>query len=252
MKTFEEQKAFVARLNLTDDMFFRHVFADRDVCEEVVRVLMKRPDLRLLEAHAQRDFTNLGSRSVTLDLYCEDERGNRISVEVQQPDDHDYAKRMRYIRACVDVGRTERGRDYIKLPDVRTIFITTSDPFGFGSMAYEVKRTLEHFDLPVPNGTHEIYLNTSCRDGSPIGRLMGYFAKSTVEGDARFPKLSDKVRLCKENESEVKRMCDAVEAYAQEYARKRVEEERESARKRIEEEREASKQPMTKDHRPDV
>ena len=36
-------------------------------------------------------------------------------------------------------------------------------------------------------------------------------------------------------------MCDAVEAYAQEYARKRIEEERESARKRIEEEREASK-----------
>ena len=34
MKTFEEQKALVRRMNVIDDQFFQKIAEDKEVCEE--------------------------------------------------------------------------------------------------------------------------------------------------------------------------------------------------------------------------
>ncbi len=71
MKTFTEQQALAARVNLMDDPFFHKVAEDLEVCEELLQILLKKPDLKVIENQPQRYLRNLGARSVVLDVLCE-------------------------------------------------------------------------------------------------------------------------------------------------------------------------------------
>jgi len=79
----------------------------------------------------------------------------------------------------------------------------------------------------VDNGFHEIYINAEIDDGSETAKLMQYIQNTEGE-NVTFRKLSDRVHYLREEGTHT--MCDAVEAYAREYAvEKVVEAEKESA-----------------------
>lgn len=40
MQTYEEQKAFVSKLNVIDDVFFQKMAEDREVAEEILRIIL--------------------------------------------------------------------------------------------------------------------------------------------------------------------------------------------------------------------
>ena len=86
MKTYEEQQTLVSQLNVMDDLFFQKMVEDMDVCEEMLRVLLTMPALKMAQTQPQRFIRNVDAHSVVLDLLCEDETGNIITVEVQKTD----------------------------------------------------------------------------------------------------------------------------------------------------------------------
>ena len=90
MQTFEEQKAYVSKFNVIDDMFFQKMAEDMEVAEEILRIILKKPKLKVIENQVQRFLRNTGAHSVILDLLCEDEDHSFINCKVQKEEDDDY------------------------------------------------------------------------------------------------------------------------------------------------------------------
>jgi hypothetical protein len=193
MNTYEEQKAIVAKLNVIDDVFFQKMVEDIEVAEEVVRILLEKPKLRIIKSETQRFLRNAGAHSVVLDLLCEDEDHSTIHVEMQKKDDDDHQKRVRFNISNIDTVFTEKGIKYEELPDVYAIFISNFDIFSEQRTIYHINRVIEETGTVVDNGIHEIYVNTAIDDGSDIAELMQYFKKSVGEHD-NFMKLCNRVK----------------------------------------------------------
>ena len=80
MKTLAEQKALVSQLNLMDDLFFHKVAEDSKACEEILRIILKKPDLKVNDCQPQRYLRNIEAHSVILDVLCTDESGRIFSA----------------------------------------------------------------------------------------------------------------------------------------------------------------------------
>lgn len=218
MKTYEEQKSFVAKLNVIDDVFFHKMAEDKEVCEEILRILLSKPNLKVIESQVQRYLRNIGAHSVILDVLCQDENGDYINVEVQKTDDDDHQRRLRFNQSNIDTTFVEKGIPYNKLPDIYLVFISKFDVFNEGHTVYHINRVIEETGTIVENGTHEIYANTAIDDKSDIAELMQYFKDSNGEHE-NFMKLCNRVKYFKESKEGVSEMCQLVEDYAKEYAK---------------------------------
>ena len=100
----------VRQLVPIDDIMFRKMAESREFCEELLRTVMEDPQLVVLEAKPQLDITNLQGRSVILDAYCELGDGRRVDVEVQQADNDDHQRRVRYNTSLLTANMTGRER----------------------------------------------------------------------------------------------------------------------------------------------
>jgi len=197
LHSYEKYKALLARMNLMDDQFFQKVAENPECCEDILRIILQMPNLKVLSNQVERTIPNVTNKAVKLDLICEDTDGNIINVEVQKANDTDHQKRVRYNMACVDTLSAEKGTDYKNLPDVYVIFISAFDIFKQGKTIYHIQRSILETGEIVENGTHEIYVNTAIDDGSDIAKLMQYFKNSTGIHPL-FEKLSSQVYHYKE------------------------------------------------------
>ena len=222
MQTYEEQKAVVAKLNVIDDILFQKMAEDQDVAEEILRIILEKPALKVIQSQTQRFLRNVGAHSVILDLLCEDEDHSLINCEVQKEDDDDHQRRVRFNHSNIDTVFVEKGIDYRDLPDVYLIFISKFDTFGEDRTIYHINRIIEETGSVVDNGVHEIYVNTAVNDNSDIAELMQYF-KNSVGEHQNFMKLCNRVRYFKEDQKGVQIMCQAVQEYAVNYAREYAE-----------------------------
>ena len=226
LKTFEQQKALVQRINVIDDQFFQKIAEDKEVCEELLQILLDKPDLQIIEAQTQRKLSNLQARAVILDALCKDSSGNLFNIEVQKDDkkrDHskaeEYQKRVRFNLASMDTAFAEKGTEFHRLPDLYAVFISQIDPFRENHAAYHVRRSLAETETTLYNGINEIYVNTSSKDGTLIAELMQYFENSNGI-NPKFEKLSYRVEQFKNDETEVTTMASVFDEYAQEVAEK--------------------------------
>ncbi len=223
MKTFEEQKALAARVNLMDDQFFHKVAEDLEVCEELLQILLNQPDLKVIENQTQRYLRNLGARSVILDVLCQDASGAYFNIEVQKHDKHsaelraeEYQKRVRCNLANIDTVFTEKGVEFRNLPDIYAVFLSEHDPFAQNCTTYHIHRAITETGVYVENGIHEIYINAQANDGSLHAELMNYFVNSAGYHPV-FKKLSKKVQYFKESQKGVNEMGNVFDEYAKEY-----------------------------------
>ena len=230
LKTFEQQKALVRRMNIIDDQFFQKIAEDKEVCEELLQILLEKPDLQIIEAQTQRKLPNLQARAVILDALCKDANGNLFNIEVQKDDkkrDHskaeEYQKRVRFNLASMDTSFTEKGTEFHNLPDLYAVFISQIDPFGKHHAAYHIRRSLAETETTVYNGINEIYINTASKDGTLVAELMQYFENSNGI-NPKFEKLSYRVEQLKNDETEVTTMTSVFDEYAEEVAQERVNE----------------------------
>lgn len=188
---------------------------DKEVCEEILRILLSKPNLIVIQSQTQRFLRNIGAHSVILDVLCQDEKGNYFNVEVQKADDDNHQKRIRFNQSNIDTTFVEKGISYDKLPDIYLVFISKFDVFNEGHTIYHINRVIEETGTIVENGTHEIYVNTAVDDKSDIAELMQYFKKSIGEHE-NFQKLCNRVKYYKESQKGVDEMCQLVEDYAKE------------------------------------
>ena len=214
MQTSTEHQALIRQLNVIDDVFFHKITEDRDVCEEILRIILQKPKLKVLEAQTQRFLRNIGAHSVILDLLCEDEDGARINVEMQKADDDDHVRRVRFNSSNIDTTFTEKGLDYKDFPDIYVIFISKFDMFQEGKTIYHAGIFLQETGTVIDDGIHRIFVNCAVDDGSDIAELMQYFKNSIGKND-KFPRLSDRVSYFKNSKEGADAMTQVVEDYFQ-------------------------------------
>ena len=70
MRDFDEKRRIVEHLRPIDDAFFEKLMEDREVCEEILRVILEDPGLTIVEVIPQGSIRNLQGRSVRLDALC--------------------------------------------------------------------------------------------------------------------------------------------------------------------------------------
>lgn len=200
MDAYEERRKKVQKFNLTNDVFFSKVLEDRAACQEVVRILLDKPEFVLKEVKAQYSIRNVENHSVVLDILAEDVKRLLVNMEMQVRDDMDHQKRVRYYQASIDVSCLEKGVPYGEISDIYVIYITEKDFLKLEKGIYHVDRTIRQTDTVLDNGVHEVYVNLSCESGNEkIDELLEYFRNtdSSYETDT-FPNLVKRVKFYKE------------------------------------------------------
>lgn len=212
MKTLEEQMELVQSLNVIDDVFFHKVAEDAEVCEEILRIILEMPQLKVIKCQVQRFLRNNGAHSVILDALCELDDGSNANIEVQKSDDDNHQKRVRFNLSNIDTVFTEKGIKYKELPDVYMVFISKFDMFEKGRTIYHIDRVIRETGDVVGNGVHEVYVNTAVKDGTRIAELMQFFKKSDGM-NKQFAKLCGRVNYFKHEKEGVRIMSSLWEKY---------------------------------------
>ena len=196
---------------LLDDDFLTKCFeGDTASIELVLRIVLEKPDLKVLDVRTQVFVENLLNRSVRLDILATDSTGAKLNVEVQRSDNGAGRKRARYNSSMMDANLLKKGEDFDKLPETWVIFITENDVMGKGLPLYPIERCFLGTGERFEDGSHILYVNGAYRGDTPIGKLMHDFS-CTDAADMYYGTLADRVRFFKESKEGIEIMCRAME-----------------------------------------
>lgn len=196
---------------LLDDDFLTKCFeGDTASIELVLRIVLEKPDLKVLDVHTQVFVENLLNRSVRLDILATDSTGAKLNVEIQRSDKGAGRKRARYNSSMMDANLLKKGEDFDQLPETWVIFITENDVMGKGVPLYPVERCFLGTGEKFEDGSHILYVNGAYRGDTPIGKLMHDFS-CTDAADMYYGTLADRVRFFKESKEGIEIMCRAME-----------------------------------------
>ena len=196
---------------LLDDDFLTKCFeGDTASIELVLRIVLEKPDLKVLDVRTQVFVENLLNRSVRLDILATDSTGAKLNVEVQRSDKGAGRKRARYNSSMMDANLLKKGEDFDKLPETWVIFITENDVMGKGLPLYPIERCFLETGERFEDGSHILYVNGTYRGDTPIGKLMHDFS-CTNAADMYYGTLADRVRFFKESKEGIEIMCRAME-----------------------------------------
>ena len=212
-------------LRIIDDAMFRLVAERKEVCQEILRTLLDRPQLTVVSVTPQCVITSL-HREIILDVLCILEDGAYMNIEVQKGSGNDDIKRNRFYAASTTAAYTPKGTDFSDIPQVTILYITEYDALHNGQIITHVKRCMKTKEgyVPVDDGGDIFFANTVVKDGSDKSELLQLFLRKDVFENAKFPKLSKAVKYFKETEGGLGEMCKTVEDYAKNYAKDYAEE----------------------------
>lgn len=209
----------IKNFRLMDDDFLTKCFEGDTACAQLVlRIILDKPDLVVLDVRTQVFVANLLKRSVRLDIVATDEEGRRINIEVQREDKGAGKRRARYNASMMDSGFLEKGEDFDDLPEVYVIFITERDVLGQGRPLYQVERCVLESGERFDDGSHILYVNGAYRGENPLGRLMHDFS-CPEPGKMFYNTLAERVRFFKESKEGVTTMCKAIEEMREQVAK---------------------------------
>lgn len=201
----------IKRLKLLDDDFFRVCFQDdKEGAQFILRIILDKDDLTVIESRTQYSIKNLRGHSVILDVFATDSSGKHYDIEIQRADKGASPKRARYISSLIDANILNAADAYESLPECYVIFITENDVIGDGRLIYHIDRTIAESGQPFGDGSHIIYVNAACRDDSALGKLMQDF-NCTVPGNMHYPALRQRTSYFKDDDKGVKQMCEIWE-----------------------------------------
>ncbi|GFI48669.1 hypothetical protein IMSAGC019_04006 [Lachnospiraceae bacterium] len=196
---------------LLDDDFLTKCFEGNTASIELVlRIVLEKPDLKVLDVRTQVFVENLLNRSVRLDILATDSTGAKLNVEVQRSDKGAGRKRARYNSSMMDANLLKKGQGFDKLPETWVIFITENDVMGKGLPLYPIERCFLGTGERFEDGSHILYVNGAYRSDTPIGKLMHDFS-CTDAADMYYGTLADRVRFFKESKEGIEIMCRAME-----------------------------------------
>ena len=100
---YKRYKEILKNLTIMSDIFMRNVFKKRECVEYVLRIIMEKTNLQVLEQIIQMDYKNLQGRSAILDCVARDNEDKRYNVEIQQEREGASYKRARYHSSLLDM-----------------------------------------------------------------------------------------------------------------------------------------------------
>lgn len=196
---------------LFDDELMSRVFDENIECTELVlRIILKRTDIRVTQVHTQREIKNLRGHSVRLDIHAETTEEEPVDIEIQRADKGAGVKRARYNASMMDANTLVKGEEYDRLPECYCIFITEKDVMGCGLPVYHAQRVVSETGKLLGDGTHIIYVNGAYRGDDPVGRLMHDFSCSSP-WDMYYQPLARQVGYYKNDEKGVEAMSKGME-----------------------------------------
>ena len=206
-----------------DDVFFEVLIQQPGVCEEMLRILLDCPKLIVLDIHAQHSIRNLLKRSVRLDALCQLPDKKLVNIEIQNENDTDHFKRVRYNEACVTTLATDPGTDFKNIPTVYSLYVSDFDIFKKGKTIYHTRKSIIETDQTVDDGTLEIYANTVINDGSTIAEYLQLLKKTSID-NPKFPHLTEGVKYLKNEERGVEKMSGFLAELLEKEVKKGVQE----------------------------
>ncbi len=207
----------VDKLRPIDDTFMKKLGKNKALCQEMLRVILNKPNLVVIETKTQEDLHNIDTRSVTIDIKCIDEDNEVFGVEVQKANDDDHQKRVRYNSSCLQVQSLQKNEPFKNLPDVCMIFISETDFLSRGKVIYHIDRTIRETGEVISNGYVEIYVNAQIDDGSDLAEYMKILKSESVCNNSKFPEICYWTNYYKNGKGR-EEMCQVVEEYAEEKA----------------------------------
>ena len=191
----------IGTLNPIEDAVFRKMAESIEFCEEILRVFLQEPKLRVVSNHSQHSVSSIEGRSVILDAYCELEDGRKVNVEVQNANNTDHQRRVRYYSSVLTTSLMKKGDSFDKVPNICIVYVCNFDIFGLNKSLYVIKRIIDKTEVELDNGLQEIYISP-VNDGSLIAELMRVFTESDVY-NLKFPVTSEmKLRFNRETKGE--------------------------------------------------
>ena len=201
----------IRQLRLLDDDFLSVCFdGDNEITQFVLRILLNKEDLKVIEVKTQYSVKNLKGHSVILDVFATDSHGMRYDIEIQRADRGASPKRARYNSSLIDDQILIAGDSYEVLPETYVIFITENDVIGKGKPIYNIERMITETGEAFEDGSHIVYVNASYKDDSELGKLMHDFSCANPS-DMNYSTLAHKTRYFKEDDKGVKHMCKIME-----------------------------------------
>ena len=207
-RSIEKFKEYIKKLNPIDDIIFRKMAENKEFCEEILRVFLQDSYLKVLNNKSQYAITNIDRRSVILDAYCELRDGKRVNIEVQNADNVNHQKRVRYYSSVLTTSLMRKGENFDNVPEVCMIYICNFDVFRENKSLYLIKRVIDGSNTEVDNGLKEIYISANISDGSALSELMEVFTKDDCYSD-NFP-ITSKMKYDFKYVKEGNKMTDAM------------------------------------------
>ena len=214
----------VKKLRPIDDTLFRKMFNENiELTQFVLRILLDKPDLTVLDAKTQFDLKRLmGARSLILDSYATDSQGKKYNIEAEKSEDRAEPDRARYHLSALDVENSKTCTDFKDLPETYIIFVTETDIYEANKPVYHIDRIICEINEEFKDREHIIYINASYKDESTeLGKLLHDFMCSDPK-DMIIPEISECVNEWKNTRKGEEIMCKAVEDYAKEKAERKA------------------------------
>lgn len=213
-KMRQEFLEHIQECSLIDDSLMTVVFQDKACTQLLIRCILQRDDLKVLEVSTQKELKNLRGRSVRLDILATDHAGTFYNIEVQRADKGASRKRARYNSSMLDSNITMPGDKYDALAETYVIFITENDYFSRGLPLYHIERVVQETGELFSDDEHILYVNGQYRGDDPIGSLMhDFFCKDP--NDMKNPVLAENVRYYKTDVEGVVRMRTMTEEFVE-------------------------------------
>ncbi len=210
-RKYEEDLQILKNFCLMDDDFLTKCFdGDTDCIELVLRIVLEKQDLKVLDSRTQVFIENLLKRSVRFDVLATDDMGLKYNIEIQHNDEGADSRRARYHSSMMDANLLKKRGKFENLPESYVIFITENDVLGEGYPTYRIERCILENGKKFNDGAHIVYVNGTYRDESPLGKLMHDFF-CTNPDDMNYKVLAERVRFFKETKEGVMTMCKAME-----------------------------------------
>ena len=218
--TFDNIKDVINNLCLMNNQFMNKMLEDNKPAAEIMlRVILKNDKIKVKNVRVQDFIQNLYGHSAQLDILAQDENGRYFNVEVQRNDEGAPPKRARFYSSILDMHFLKPGKAYEDLPESYVIFITENDVLQENLPLYSVDRIVKENNKTFADGSHIVYVNSTCQDDTPLGKLMQDFY-CTNPDNLNYKEFSERMMFLKSAKEGKKEMIDPIEIYANNKAEK--------------------------------